>query len=382
MRTINDKLARTISKPGLYRADTSLYLLVKESGRRSWVQRIMVKGRRYNLGLGPYPVVTLEEAKIAALENRRKAYRGESLLAEKLEATMPTFEQAALKYHSKQTWKPARAKVFLQVMAKHVFPAIGNRPLDTIRQKDVIDVFSPVWTTKPHTAKRVRQFVRQVFSYCQANEYIAANPAGDAIEAALPRSNGTKKNYRALDYKEMPEAVRTINAGVTTPASRLCLLFTIFTGVRGGEARAAVWSEIDFEARAWNIPGDKMKSGKAHRVRLSAPCLDILEQAKPLNNASGLIFPSPYHPGKPLTPEGLNKNLSNIGLADKTVVHGFRSSFRTWAGEENETPREVIEAALAHTVQGVEGAYMRGELFEKRRALMQSWADYITGQGE
>ena len=384
MRTINDKFARTVTKPGMYRADDTLYLLVKPSGRRSWVQRIMVDGRRYNLGLGGYPVVTLTDAKVKALENRRKVDRGQNLLAVKIASAMPSFEQAARRYHDDQTWTEARGKQFLQAMGKHVFPAIGSVKVDTITQKHVLGILSPIWTEKPHQAQRTRNFMRRVFDYCIAHEFITtANPAGDAIKAALPTVKTSGNNYRSLDYKELPEAVRTIETGVTSLPCRLALLFTIYTGSRAGEARAAAWSEIDFDSSTWTIPGEKMKSGKPHRVPLSASALEILELARPLRNPSGLIFPSAQNPHKPMTPQAMLKNLRKVGLGDKTVSHGFRASFKTWATEETEVDPAVIECALAHVIGSTtEQAYFRGELFEKRRALMQSWADYITGQGE
>ena len=380
MRTINKSFADKVTEPGFYRADDTLYLYVRDTGRKSWVQRITVDGRRHNLGLGPYPVVTIEDAKLTALENRRKLYRGINPVAEKKAAAMPTFDDAANKYRATQTWTAQTAKIFAQTVAKYLSPVFSNVPVNQIAQVDVIDVLVPIFQTAPSQGKRTRQAIRGVLDYCLAREYVNVNVAGPAINAALvkPKTNGN--NYRSMHYKDMPGAVRSIETGVKSLSSRLCLLFTIYTAARIGEARAASWSEIDLDARTWDIPGERMKAGKAHRVPLSDAAIDVLEQAKPLRNVSDLIFPSAQTPRQPMASETFTHGLKVAGLADKTVVHGFRSTFKTWATEQTETPREVIESALAHNFGNeVEQAYFRGDLFDKRRALMQAWADHIKG---
>lgn len=381
MRKITERFARTVKDPGFYRADDTLYLYVRDTGRKSWVQRIVVEGRRRNIGLGPYPVVTFNEAMAVALDNRRKLYRGENPIAEKKASKTPTFRDAAMKYRKGQPWSDQRAKMFNQVMEKHVFPALGSKRVDQANQKDVLDILVPIWIEKPHQAARVRQFIRAILAYCQAHEYVTSNVAGEAIEAALPRHTNNGNNYRSLPYGEMPGAVQIINDNVKTINSRLALLFTIYTGVRGQETRGALWSEIDEQARTWDIPAERMKSKKPHRVPLSDAAILILEQAKELRNRSDLIFPSSQNRFKPMTSASLGKNLKQVGLGDKTTTHGFRSSFKTWATEQTDTPREVVESALAHTFgNGVEQAYFRGDLFEKRRVLMQGWADYLDSR--
>ena len=343
----------------------------------------MIEGRRRNIGLGGYPVVTIEEARAVALDNRRKLRQGISPVKEKKAARVPTFKDMAARFSKTRAgqWSEQRAKMFSQIMDKHVLPVIGNRQVDRISQRDVLGILETVWTDKPHQAKRIKQFMRSVFDYAIAKEYTTANPAGDAIKAALPTVKTNGKNYRALPYADVPGAVRAIEDSVKTLNNRLCLLFTIYTGVRGQEARGAVWSEIDLKARTWTIPADRMKAGKVHRVPLNSAALDILEQAKAVKGNSDLVFPSLHQPGKPapMTSAALNKGLQQAGLYDRTTAHGFRASFRTWAGEETDTPREVVEAALAHTNgDSTEQAYSRGDMFEKRRALMQSWADYLN----
>ena len=379
MRKITERFAKTVKEPGFYRADDTLYLYVRDTGRKSWVQRIVVNGRRRNIGLGPYPVVQFNEAMAQALDNRRKLYRGENPIAEKKASRTPTFRDVAIKYRKGQPWGEQRAKMFSQVMEKHVFPALGSKRVDQVSQKDVLDIITPIWSKTPYQATRVRQFIRAILAYCQAHEYVTSNVAGEAIDAALPRHRSNGNNYRSLPYDEMPGAVQIIKDKVKTINSRLALLFTIYTGVRGQETRGALWSEIDEQSRTWDIPAERMKSGKPHRVPLSDAAIGILEQAKELRNRSDLIFPSSQNRYKPMTSASLGKNLKQVGLGDKTTTHGFRSSFKTWATEQTDTPREVVEAALAHTFgNGVEQAYFRGDLFEKRRLLMQGWADYLN----
>ena len=162
-------------------------------------------------------------------------------------------------------------------------------------------------------------------------------------------------------------------------AAKLCLRFLILTAARSGEARGATWVEVDSEAREWRIPGERMKGGAGHRVPLSDAALVVLERARALDDGSGLIFPSPLRPGRPLSPMTLTKILRDQGLAERGTVHGFRSSFRDWCAETGK-PREVAEAALAHTVGGVEGAYFRSDLYARRRVLMDQWAAFLTGR--
>ena len=157
-----------------------------------------------------------------------------------------------------------------------------------------------------------------------------------------------------------------------------CLRFLILTAARSGEARDAIWAEVDFEAKEWRIPGERMKGGREHRVPLSDAAVAVLERVRGLDDGSGLVFPSPLRPGRPLSPMTLTKILRDRGLADRATVHGFRSAFRDWCAETGK-PREIAEAALAHTVGGVEGAYFRADLYARRRVLMDQWASFLTG---
>ena len=252
-------------------------------------------------------------------------------------------------------------------------------PVDTIGRADVLSVLTPIWTTIPETARRVRQRMRTVFRWAMAHETMESNPAGEAIDGALPSLPKVKAHLRALPYRETGEALRTVDASRASPASRLCLRFLVLTAVRSGEARGASWDEIDTDRAVWTVPASRMKAGEEHRVPLSTQAREVLEEARRLRDDSQLCFPSPLRPGHMLSDMTLTNVLRKTGLAELTTVHGFRTSFRTWTMEQTDTSWEVAEAALAHRLgDAVAQAYARSDLFEQRRTLMQLWANYLT----
>ena len=385
MRKLNASQCKTISKPGLYRADDTLYLSVKPSGRKSWIQRVVIGGRRVDMGLGGFPVVALANARKRAFDNRAMIADDKDPRSSKRKAKIPTFREAARQTHEslKPTWTSAmHAKIWMQVLDRHAMPILADLPVDQIAKQDVLKVLMPIWSKRPDTAQRVRQRIRKILEYCQAHEYVNNNVADGAIDGALPSMSKTRGHYRALDYQEMPEAFEVIGSRVASLPSRLCLRFLILTAARSEEARGATWSEVDLGSSTWVIPGHRMKGGKTHRVPLSNSAVAVLKEALPLRNESGLVFPSTAKPDSPMTSATPMKALKLAGLGEKTVAHGFRSSFRTWAGECTDFPREVCEAALAHEVGNmVERSYNRGEMLQKRRDLMQQWADFLAGSG-
>ena len=384
MNRITAAECRSITEPGFYRADDTLYLYVKPSGRRSWVQRVLIDGRRHDIGLGSFPVVSLRLARERAFDNRRAIAQGRNPLIEKRRAKLPTFRVAAVETHEAlaPTFKSAQhTRDWILILRKYAFPKIGHIPVDRIVQQDVLNVLKPIWTVKAETARRVRQRIRTVLKHCQAHGYVKDNMAGEIIDGALPTMPQVKEHHRALDYRDMPDAVSRIETGVASLPARLCMLFLIHTAVRSNEGRGATWAEIDLEAATWTIPGERMKNGKQHRVPLSKAALAVLEKARPLRNDSDLVFPSTTYPHRPMTSATLVKNLRVIGLADKTTVHGFRSPFRTWAAECTDIPRDVLEIALSHTVgDAVEQAYSRSDLLEKRVKLMRLWDGFLNGE--
>ena len=373
---------KALADPGRYSDGDGLHLFITKKGRKSWVQRITVDGRRRDIGLGGYPTVSLAQARKRATDNRETIGNGKDPVAEKRRPEMPTFGQAAYAVHevNKPRWRNgSHTSAWIQTLERHAFPKIGKKKIDTISRTDVLAVLTPIWSTKPETARRVRQRMRTIFRWAMANELIEANPAGEAIDGALPSMPKVKAHLRALPYQEVGPALRTVNASQSSLASKHCLMFLVFTAGRSGEARGATWDEIDPTGATWTIPGSRMKAGVEHRVPLSDQALDVLALAHQLEDGSGLCFPSPLRPGRMLSDMTLTNVLRKSGLADRGTVHGFRTSFKTWTMEQTDAPWAVGEAALAHQLGGsVEQAYARSDLFDRRRVLMQQWADYLT----
>ena len=219
----------------------------------------------------------------------------------------------------------------------------------------------------------MRQRIRTVLGWAEAHGFTSSNVAGEAIDGALPKNGHKKRHYAALPYREVALALRVIDGSRATEAARLCLRFLVLTAARSGEARGARWSEMDVEAREWRVPADRMKAKAEHRVPLSPAALAVLERAMGLFDGTGLVFPN--RRGRVMDGGVFSQILRANGLAG--TVHGMRSAFRDWCAETGK-PREVAEAALAHTVGGVEGAYFRSDLFARRRALMDQWAAFLT----
>ena len=373
---------KSIKSSGFYRADETLYLNIASGGSKSWIQRLTIHGKRRDIGLGGFPLVSLAEARDKAFQNRKFARSGGDPLAKKRKAKLPTFEQAADKTFeaNRARWRSEKtAKNWEQGMKKHVLPVIGNLRVDQIGREDVLRILTPIWTTKPEVARKLRNRIRTVLSWCQALGFIEFNVAGEVIDGALPAMPAVKEHYRALPYQEVPVALEIVDASGALLAAKLCFRFLVLTATRSGEARGATWSEIDFEAKEWRIPAPRMKTTVEHRVPLSDAALAVLEQAQILRDGSDLIFPSSVKSGTPMSNMTLTKVLRTTGLANRTTVHGFRSSFRDWASECTNTAHAVMELSLAHKVgSAVEQAYARSNLLTKRRTLLGRWAKFTT----
>ena len=374
--------AKALSEPGMHNDGRGLYLRVAPGGSKGWILRIAIDGRRRDIGLGGYPAVSLAKARQFADAHRLAvADEGRDPLAEKRRAKMPTFAEAAAKVHEVNLprWKNGKhTDQWINTLRSYAFPTIGKLSLDRITRRDVLAILTPIWAAKPETARRVRQRIRTVLKWGQAHGYVEHNAAGEGIDGALPAMRRVRAHFRALPYVEVPGALETIDDSPAGLAAKLCMRFLILTAARSGEARGALWSEIDLDAREWRIPANRMKAGVEHRIPLSDAALAVLEQARPLRDDPGLLFPSPTRRGKPLSDMTLTKILRDNGLSDRATGHGFRSSFRDWTADTGKA-REIAEAALAHTVGGVEGAYFRSDLFERRRRLMDDWGLFVTG---
>lgn len=368
--------------PGRYTDGRGLMLLVKPSGARSWVLRYQLNGRRRDMGLGPYPEITLAAAREKALEARRHLVTRVDPLSARPARALSFQEVAASLIESKQSgWRnPKHAAQWPSTLAAYAYPGIGAMDVKTIETPHVMSVLTPIWTTKPETASRVRQRIEAVLDYASAQGMRSGlNPARwrGHLENLLPKPSKVRqvKHHAALDWREVPEFIAGLanREGVSLRA----LKFLILTAARSGEVRGMRWAEIDLEAGVWVVPSSRMKGAKEHRVPLTPAALACLGGK---GAAGTLVFPSPLDPEKPLSDMSLTAVLRKIGRRDITA-HGFRSTFRDWAGETTSFPREVIEAALAHRLKDkAEAAYARGDLFGKRRELMQAWATFALSR--
>ena len=369
-----------------YSDGNGLMLSVQPSGSKSWVQRIVIHGRRRTFGLGGYPAVPLKEARRVAFENRALARQGGDPLALRARRDIPDFATAAGKVIDIQAggWKDASKsrRQWESSLAAYAFPAIGAKRVDTITSADVMAAVLPIWSSKRETASRVRQRISAVMKWAVAQGYRPDDPAGSAVLQALPRGVGAaKRHHRALAYGDVGDAVRRVRASRAWAGTKLAFEFLVLTGCRSGEVRGARWSEVDLAAETWTIPPNRMKAKIEHRVPLPARCMEILGEARCLadlvapHSTGDLVFPSIR--GRELSDSTLSKLIRTLGV--DAVPHGFRSSFRDWASERTNTPHAVAEAALAHTIRNqAEAAYARSDLFGKRRTLMERWAAYIS----
>ena len=382
---LSARFVATIEQPGRYgdgRGSGGLSLLVKHTARghlaKSWAQRINLDGRQRNLGLGSWPHVSLAEAREKCALNLAARRRGELVTGRK--RTVPTFEEAVEKVIGvhRAGWKDGSKseKDWRATLRDYAVPQLGGRPVDRINTADVMAVLLPIWNEKRVTARRVRQRIGAVMRWAVAQGYREDNPAGDAIGAALPKNGVRAQHLPALPYAEVAGAIETVRRFGANAATVLAFEFLVLTACRSGEVRGARWEEMDVEAREWRIPAERMKTGREHRVPLSAGALAVLRAARGLTDGSGPVFPAAR--GGPLSELAISKMVRDLGIG--AVPHGFRSSFRDWAAECTDAPREVCELALAHVnTNRIEAAYRRTDLFERRRALMEQWAAFLAG---
>ena len=364
--------------PGRHADGHGLYLFVQPSGTRSWVQRLVIRGRRRELGLGAATLVPLAKAREQALANRMLARSGDDPLSEKRRVqSVPTFAEAAQRVLEQKRggWRGRwHAQNWWRSLERYVFPRIGGRPVSEVNTADVLEILSPIWHAKAATARDVRQRIRSVLEWAIALDMRADNPC-DRVVPVLGPQNDIVTHRQALPHKDVATAVETVRAGSAQPAVRLAFEFLVLTAARSGEVRLATWDEIDTAGAVWTVPATRMKAKREHRVPLCGRAIEILDAARTLGEGDRLVFP--MRSGRPISPSTLPKMLQYHKIA--AVAHGFRSSFRDWAAEMTDHPREVIEAALAHVVQNkVEAAYARSDLFERRRLLMDDWAEYLA----
>jgi integrase len=373
---------RNATTPGRHPVGETLYLMVWPSGRKSWVQRLTIDGKRKDLGLGPYPALSLAQARERAHGNLSQVKSGGNPLAEKQEeaalAAMPTFEALAQQHVAENlgSWRNAKhGAQWRSTLETYAFPILGDMKVNEITRRHVVDVLSPIWTSKPETARRVRQRIRAVLDRAAALEFIDYNPAGDAINAALAKQPRIKNHHRALPYGKLPTALRAVRESPSHRSVKLAFELLALTACRSGEVRGMTWDEVDLGEATWTIPAARMKAGRPHRVPLSQRALVILQEVRGLSDGVGIVFPTPQS-GAGLSDMAFTQLLRRLEL--DFVPHGLRSSFRDWAAEQADARHDVVERALAHEVSNAtEAAYFRSELFELRRKLMEEWGEFL-----
>ena len=261
-------------------------------------------------------------------------------------------------------------------MERYVFPRVGSRPVSEVNTADVLEILSPIWHVKAATAREVRQRIRAVLEWGIAMDLRNDNPC-DRVVPVLGPQNDIVTHRQALPHQDVAAAIETVRDSKSgQPAVKLAFEFLVLTAARSGEVRLATWDEMDVAGHVWTVPALRMKAKREHRVPLCGRALEVLDTARALGDGGQLVFP--MRSGRAIAPSTLPKMLQYHEIA--AVPHGFRSSFRDWAAEKTDHPREVIEAALAHVVQNkVEAAYARSDLFERRRLLMADWSAYLSG---
>ena len=320
---------------------------------------------------------------MTAFAHRKQARAGGDPLTEKRHAQhVPTVEEAAAAVLEQQRsgWRHARyERDWPRSLRAYAFPRIGAVPVSDVTTADVLAILTPIWHDKPETARRVRQRIGAVMKWAVAMGYRPDNPAGDALGQVLGRQRAVVQHMRALPHGAVADALATVRTSRALVTTKDAFELLVLTAARSGEVRLATWDEMDLDAGVWTIPAARMKAKRDHRVPLSGRALAILRDPRRRSDGTSLVFRSPR--GKPLSDMTLSKLIKELGIA--AVPHGFRSSFRDWAAEQTNTPREVVEAALAHTVRNpTEAAYARSDLFDRRRRLMDDWATYLSGARE
>ena len=322
----------------------------------------------------------LAEARAVAFERWWVAKAGGDPRHEGGQAPSPTFAEAAeavIAMHE-PTWRsPKSGPQWRASLETYAHPVIGDMPVSEITAGHVMAVLQPIWNGKRETARRVKQRISAICRWAVAQGHRTDDPAGVVIDATLPRNGVERRPMPALPYDEVAGCIAKVKASRRAGrSSKLALEFLILTAVRSAEVRNATWDEIDREGATWTVPAERMKTNREHRVPLSGRALDVLAEAAELSDGTGLVFPG-TQPGRPISANTHAKLLRELGF--DAVTHGFRSSFRDYASEQTHTPHAVMEAALAHVIRNnAEAAYARSDLFEKRRALMESWARYLA----
>ncbi len=375
---LSETRIRTLTKPGIYSDGDGLYLRVRAGGSRQWVFIHKRAGVRTETGLGGYgqgtAPVSLALAREKAEAIRQRLARGDDLHSSKTFAEVMDDVLDVKQASFRNDKHKAQWSMTLREYAK----PLHKKPIADLTRGDVLEVLKPIWTKIPETADRTRQRIAAVFDHARARGlYVGDNPAdwrGGLKELLPARQKLARGHHAAVGYKALPSVIQALRKSAAVSAR--AVEFIALTAARSNEARSATWDEIDLEQKLWTIPAARMKSARDHEVPLSDRAITILLAQQ--QRATGALIFEGEREGKPISDTAMVKVFRAAGAGDATL-HGLRSSFRDWAGDETHYPRDVAEAALAHVLKDkTEAAYRRGSALAKRRAMMQEWADYLN----
>lgn len=374
-------LAKLRRAPGRYSDGGGLFLVVGDNGSASWLVRMQKSGRRRDFGLGSLDKVSLSDARKARDVVRGQFEAGLDPVMERKKADgVPTFRVAAATVHKAQrkAWSEGKHQSqWINTLTTYAFPVIGDLPVNKIDQRAILDVLLPIWIEKNETARRVRQRIGAVLDWAFVKGYRETEAPMRALTKGLPRVTAARGHHEAMPYADVAGFMARLRAGEDT-MGRLALEALVLTAARSGEVRGATWNEVDLEAGLWSIPAARMKRKKPHVIPLAPPVVAVFKRALALQTGDAtMVFPGLVR-GKSICDATMAKVLKVMGETAKP--HGFRSSFKDWAGEVAGFPNELSEAALAHAIPNkAEAAYRRGDMLDRRRAMMAAWADYCDG---
>lgn len=393
---------RNLKEPGYYHDGAGLYLQVNVSGSKSWIFRYTVNKKTREMGLGSCNAFSLAEA-------RERAHKCRQLLADDVDPMVQrqaarevaiavaaqhakssrTFEQCAKEYHQENAsdWKNAKHRdQWINTLTTYVFPHFGRLPIGVVSLDHMRSALLPIWKTKPETASRVLQRIRTVINYAAAMGYANGldSERWDQLKHTLPKNSRLREveHHASCPYDQVGALLKRIRGGTSSPLVKLAFEFIVLTAARSGEVRGAIWSEVDLERRLWTIPKERMKAGKEHTIPLSQAAFEVLQQARGANIAKKSDS-RPYEFIFPNTKGQVFSDMTFTQLLRRQEVpytmHGFRASFRTWGAEIAHYEYELLEHALAHVVgDATARAYQRSDMLEKRRELMEQWADFTA----
>jgi integrase len=377
---LNARAVATIAKHGRHADGGGLYLSISPNGGRRWVFLYRWHGKPTEIGLGSARDVTLARARELAGQARGKLAEGINPKDVRRPSEGATFGECAdrLIEAMRPSWRNGKHVAQWEMTLREYAAPLRRLPVDKITTDDVLSVLKPIWNEKPETASRLRGRIERVLDAAKAQGLRSGeNPARwrGHLDQLLPkRQRLTRGHHAAMSYTDVPAFVGELQARQATAA--LALEFAILTAARSGEVLGACWDEFDIDRAVWTVPATRMKAGREHRVPLSRRALKIVKAMREARNGD-FVFPG-QKPGRPLSVMALEMVLRRMKINEATV-HGFRSAFRDWAAECTNFPNEVCEAALAHVIENkAEAAYRRGDLFDKRRKLMEAWAAYCV----